>query len=88
MSWFIVGWPCMLGKDIMAVKACGIESCSPHGIQEAEQETGTEPDMAFESTPPASLHILKFPELPKTASSDADHAFHIGAYGELFTFKH
>lgn len=78
----------MLGKDIMAVKACGIESCSPHGIQEAEQETGTEPDMAFESTPPASLHILKFPELPKTASSDADHAFHIGAYGELFTFKH
>lgn len=55
MSWSTVGWLCMLGKDIMAVKACGIESCSPHGMQEAEQETGTEPDMALESTPPATL---------------------------------
>lgn len=88
MSWSIVGWPWTLGKDIMVVKACGIESCSPHGMEEAEQETGTEPDMAFESTPPASLHILKFPELPKTASSVADPVFNIEAYGELFTFKH
>lgn len=56
MSWSTVGWSHAWeghhGSKSMWYKKL------PRGMQEAEQQRETEPEMAFEGPPPAGLHFV------------------------------